>query len=358
MIFISMDNAGELLKRTNQYQIIEESSEPPAYAPAADSDNDDPIHPSIRRTTATGRPPSRRAEAASALPGSLTAFSNELVDAGPMPLPRARSRMIVDRNGIRRLHPDEEDINLVQFGLDSTPNDYASRRRSGHAAPQRPSLTVPSSNSRYTTSPGPRRRPRLSPYAQTSSNPAQNSTPAPLSQAAQISAAYRAAYSQTNPTASPSAVPPASPSTPQQDKFTVTMDCSDSSEDDEELSSPDILADLYRRDRSLYIDHSLDIDEDSDENEESNTTLPRVARGHSATLGAMRDVGRRELPSRVQVVDLANPDDQEQDGGQSSRAASGRRHGRRDEKGVLAPHARFFIEKEKSSVSVTFEPEV
>lgn len=357
MIFISMDNAGELLKRTNQYQIIEESAEPPAYAPAADSDNDDPIHPSIRRTTATGRPPSRRAEAASALPGSLTAISNELVNAGPMPLPRARSRMIVDRNGIRRLHPDDEDINLVQFGLDSTPNDYASRRRTGHAAPQRPSLTVPSSNSRYTTSPGPRRRPRLSPYAQLSSNPAQNSNPSPLSQA-QTSAATRSNQSQTNPTASLSAVPPASPSTPQQDKFTVTMDCSDSSEDDEELSSPDILADLYRRDRSLYIDHSLDIDEDSDENEEANTTVPRVPRGHSATLGAMRDVGRRELPSRVQVVDLANPDDQEQDGGQSSRAVNGRRHGRRDEKVVLAPHARFFIEKEKSSVSVTFEPEV
>lgn len=136
------------------------------------------------------------------------------------------------------------------------------------------------------------------------------------------------------------------------------MDCSDSSEDDEELSSPDILADLYRRDRSLYIDHSLDIDEDSDENDDAVTNAPRIPRGHSATLGAMRDVGRRELPSRVQVVDLANPDDQDQDGGQSSRAANGRGRGRRDEKGVLAPHARFFIEKEKSSVSVTFEPEV
>ena len=130
---------------------------------------------------------------------------------------------------------------------------------------------------------------------------------------------------------------------------------SDLSDDDEELSSPDILADLYRRDRTLYIDHSSDIELESDDGDELSTV--RALRDHNPRLGSFRGLGRRELPSRVQVVDLADVDDEEL---YESHISNGRATKRAiaKEKGVLAPHARFFIEKEKSSVSVTFEPEV
>ena len=134
------------------------------------------------------------------------------------------------------------------------------------------------------------------------------------------------------------------------------MDCSDLSDDEEELSSPEILADLYRRDRTLYLDHSSDIELESDDGD-TGTSLRALRDHHNARLGSFRGLGRRELPSRVQVVDLADVDDDEIYEGQSSQGRAAMRAVAK-EKGVLAPHARFFIEKEKSSVSVTFEPEV
>ena len=133
------------------------------------------------------------------------------------------------------------------------------------------------------------------------------------------------------------------------------MDCSDLSDDEEELSSPEILADLYRRDRTLYLDHSSDIELESDDGDTGPTL--RALRDQNARLGSFRGLGRRELPSRVQVVDLGDVDDEEIYEGQSSQGRAAMRAVAK-EKGVLAPHARFFIEKEKSSVSVTFEPEV
>ena len=136
------------------------------------------------------------------------------------------------------------------------------------------------------------------------------------------------------------------------------MDCSDASEDDEELSSPEILADLYRRDRTLHMNHPMD--DESEDTDEIGTNLMRAPRDFPTTLGAMqRGLGRRELPSRVQFVDLADLDnEEEQDGGQGSQHRSERRRTEKERKGLLVPHARFFIEKEKSSVSITFEPEV
>ena len=137
------------------------------------------------------------------------------------------------------------------------------------------------------------------------------------------------------------------------------MDCSDASEDDEEPSSPEILADLYRRERRLHMNHSSGLEDESDDADESSTNPARALREY-ATLGEMRSLGRRrELPSRVQVVDLADLDEEEeQDGGHGSQCRSESRRTDRERKGLLVPHARFFIEKEKSSVSITFEPEV
>lgn len=358
MIFISMDDAGDLLKRTDQYQVVEESPDPPAYAHASnteDSENEIPMHPSNIGTISTGRPPSRRAEVALTFPAppTITTSSSGAVSPSISGLPRVRSRMIVDRNGIRRLYPEEAEINLVRIGLDSNTTHRSTRHRNAFAIGERQTLTPLAASRHHTTSPGPRNRPRLSPYTYFSSNaptPSSNPNSAPLSRAQR--SASRLMQPQSNHTTSPLPVSPTSSPLPQQDKFTVTMDCSDSSEDDEELSSPDILADLYRRDRTLYLDHSLDMEDESDGGEEGSNP-PRPPR-----LGAMRDLGRRELPSRVQIIDLADVDDEEQEDGQSSQARTERGRKEKEGKGVVAPHARFFIEKEKSSVSVTFEPEV
>ena len=154
------------------------------------------------------------------------------------------------------------------------------------------------------------------------------------------------------------------PPPPPIDNFTVTTDCSEPTSDEEEPSSAATLADLLRRDRAaLYA-------EDSDN--ESTTEDPEIARILSN--GRARPSGvrlprsgnrldlRRELPSRIEVT-------HDWDVGHGSQ------HGPLDDlglnhyekcmietnaqmKGVLAPHARFFIEKEASCVTVNFEPAV
>ena len=369
-----MDDAEDLLTRTEQYRILEEPPPPPGYTydylgseselPAhlralhATSTVDElPAHIRADYYASTGRPPSRRAEATSTLSAPPTTNS-DLDGANPtLGLPRARSRMIVDRNGIRRLYPDEEETNLVRTGLDSTARNHSARRRNGYGAAERQTLTT-ATNRRYTAAPSSRHRPRPSPYAPLPSNAPPNLNSSPFRQA-QRSATSRPSLTQSNQTTSTSPAPPASPRLPQEDKFTVTMDCSDASEDDEEPSSADTLADLYRRDRTLFMSHSLDMEDESDDADETGTNLARALRDHPTTLGAMRGLGRRELPSRVQIVDLADLDDEEeQDGGHSSQYRSERRRTEKDRKGLLVPHARFFIEKDKSKVSVTFEPEV
>ena len=362
-----MDDAGDLLTRTEQYRILEEPPPPPAHAhDSLGSENELPAHLRALRAelpahswgdlyASAGRPPSRRAEGTSTL--SAPPITNtELDGANPtLGLPRARSRMIVDRNGIRRLYPDEEETNMVRIGLDSIARNHPARRRNGYGAAERQTLTT-ATNRRNTTAPSPRPRPRPSPYSHLSSNAPPDFNSPPFRQQ-QRSAASRLSLTQSNTTTSPA--PPASPRLPQQDKYTLTMDCSDASEDDEELSSPDILADLYRRDRTLYMNHSLDMEDESDDADEISTNPVQLLRDPHTTLGAMRGVGRRELPSRVQVVDLADLDnEEEQDGEHGSQYRGERRRTEKDRKELLVPHARFFIEKEKSNVSITFEPEV
>ena len=372
-----MDDAEDLLTRTEQYRILEEPPPPSAYPyDYLGSENELPVQLRALHATSTvdelpvhiadyyastGRPPSRRAEATSALSAPPTT-NTDLDGANPtLGLPRARARMIVDRNGVRRLYPDEEETNLVRTGLDSTARNQPARRRNGYGAAERQTLTT-ATNRRYTAAPSSRHRPRPSPYAPLSSNVPPNHNSSPFRQA-QRSAASRLSLTQPDQTTSTtSPAPPTSPRLPQEDKFTVTMDCSDASEDDEEPSSADTLADLYRRDRTLFMNHSLDMEDESDDADETSTNLARVLRDHPTTLGAMRGLRRRELPSRVQIVDLADLDEEEeeeeQDGGHGSQYRSERRRTEKDRKGLLVPHARFFIEKDKSKVSITFEPEV
>ena len=144
--------------------------------------------------------------------------------------------------------------------------------------------------------------------------------------------------------------------------FNVTTDCSDPSSDEEEPSSAATLADLHRRDRaSLYA-------ENSDPESGSDPETVRVINGRARASGvrisrAVRNENRRELPSRIEIAE----------GGEAS--SIGYRDVRdpftrwsapeeakdelvRSRKGVLAPHARFFIEKERSCVTVNFDPPV
>ena len=350
MIFVAMD-ANDLLPRTAQYQIREESPAPPTYANTftfEDSDNETFIDLGSIRSATNARPPSRRAEGSSSFPPPPTGHTS----SGPPNAPPRRTRMVVGNNGIRRLVPEDEDVNLARAPYEASEVHRHAVRR--HRQVHRTNRYTPGmgiSNSR--SNPSPRISGR-SQHLPASLTPTALASPSPLSQE-QTFATSNSSESQEN--ATPTSLPHTSASTPppQQDKFNVTMDCSDLSDDEEELSSPEILADLYRRDRTLYLDHSSDIELESDDGD-TGTSL-RALREHNARLGSFRGLGRRELPSRVQVVDLADVDDDEIYEGQSSQGRATMRAAAK-EKGVLAPHARFFIEKEKSSVSVTFEPEV
>lgn len=342
-------DAKDLLSRTAQYQIRGASPSPPTYASAfafEDSENDIPANPGSTRNASNDRPPSRRAEVAPTFPAppAIHAIS------APAEAPPARSRMVVGNNGIRRLVPEDADINLARVSSDTSDVHRHNVRR--HRQVHRTSMYP--AGMRTTTGrsiPSPRTSAR-SQHLPEYLNPAALASPSPLLQAQTLTST--SSEGQNEGIATPSS----ESSAPRQDKFTVTMDCSDLSDDDEELSSPDILADLYRRDRTLYVDHSsdLELDLESDDGDEGGTSL-RALREHNARLGSFRGLGRRELPSRVQVVNLADVDDEELSEGHSPQA-TGAKRAIAKEKGVLAPHARFFIEKEKSSVSVTFEPEV
>ena len=144
--------------------------------------------------------------------------------------------------------------------------------------------------------------------------------------------------------------------------FNVTTDCSDPSSDEEEPSSAATLADLHRRNRaSLYA-------EDSDAESGSDPEIARVINGRARALGVrisrpMRNESRRELPSRIEIAEDGEGSDTGDGDARGPFTISGatervEREQVRSEKGVLAPHARFFIEKERSCVTVKFDPPV
>ena len=123
--------------------------------------------------------------------------------------------------------------------------------------------------------------------------------------------------------------------------FNVTTHCDQPSEDEEEESSPQTLADRYERDH-FQREHVLpSFSPTSDEDAEEALERAVIARrmgvpGHH--LPGRRRGRRRDSPSRVEVA---------LDG-------DGKVGGRN----ILAPHARFFIDREKSTVTVSFDPHV
>ena len=129
--------------------------------------------------------------------------------------------------------------------------------------------------------------------------------------------------------------PPRTMSPPIPPLFNVTTTCDAPSGDEEEESHPAILADRSRRDRELSPITSNDEDYGDD-------WAINASRG--AGLRRRRRGTRRATPSKLELtVD---------DGGEDAESEVRKRVD------VLAPHARFFIEKDKSMVSVKFDPPV
>ena len=125
--------------------------------------------------------------------------------------------------------------------------------------------------------------------------------------------------------------------TPIEDQgFNVTTHCDEPTEDEEEESTLETLADRAQREQM-----PISFPPTSDEDTEDAIERARQARRLGLLPGPSRRGRRarkRGLPSRIEVMP-----DAEGTGG-------------RDD--VLVPHARFFIEREKSVVSVSFDPPV
>lgn len=132
--------------------------------------------------------------------------------------------------------------------------------------------------------------------------------------------------------------PPATTHLPTPPPFTVITDCDDRSGDEEEETSAEILTDRYRRDH-LAVSYSSD-DEDGG--------LSRSVNIHHRIMGppgsSIRRNRRRVTPSRIELSTQPNASTQDGDSPATSE--------------ILAPHARFFIRKEKSMVSMKFDPPV
>ena len=127
--------------------------------------------------------------------------------------------------------------------------------------------------------------------------------------------------------------------TPENPGFEVTTTCDDPSSDEEEPSSAATLADLYRRDR-LPPPYSPSTDEDDDDG------LERAMRraGRLGLPSSQRRNNRKAEPSKFEVAWSSNTSDPDAD--------------TRMTKDVLPPHAKFFIKREKSVVSIKFDPPV
>ena len=139
----------------------------------------------------------------------------------------------------------------------------------------------------------------------------------------------------------PLSIPPSSPiihsnavdGAPSPPPFTVTTHCNDPSSDEEEESTATTLAD--RNLRNLLTPSSSDSEDLSTEFPSRHTSNNR------------RRTRRRSLPSCIEIVPSH---DRPTDPSEISN--------NNDDPPILAPHARFFIERESSTVTVRFQPEV
>ena len=119
---------------------------------------------------------------------------------------------------------------------------------------------------------------------------------------------------------------------PEAPDFTVTTSCNDPSSDEEEPSSPATLADRRRRD-SLQSLYELSSDEDTEIGLERAMRRAR-AMGFPSSRTHYRRSSRRAEPSKIEIVGAP---DNNGDGIESRE--------------VLAPHARFFIERSRRYVA-------
>ncbi|KAL8791390.1 MAG: hypothetical protein Q9213_000006 [Squamulea squamosa] len=128
-------------------------------------------------------------------------------------------------------------------------------------------------------------------------------------------------------------------SQPLNSHFNVSVDCENHSDDEEESSSEATLADRLYRDR---IPSSHD---DSDEAEDPDLAqyLYRSGERRRSVPSSGRRHGRRAIPRRIE---LRSPSASEEDGLEKQDAD------------LLVPHAIIFIKKEKSMVSIKFDPPV
>lgn len=123
--------------------------------------------------------------------------------------------------------------------------------------------------------------------------------------------------------------------------FAVTTDCDDQSGDEEEEPSSAILTDRLRRDL-LHQPY-----ESSSEETEDGVPYPWVTSSAFAmTLHpSQRRSRRRANPSRIEIAEPQSDENQDEQDGKSKRD-------------VLEPHATFFIEMQKSRISIKFDPPV
>ena len=128
--------------------------------------------------------------------------------------------------------------------------------------------------------------------------------------------------------------PPRTSTPPETTGFRVTSTCDTPSSDEEEPSSAATLADLYRRD---HLPPAYDMSSD-EETEDGLERAMRRARqmGLTPTHHGHRRSRRRAKPSKVEVG-ISNSAERMQ---------------------ILPPHARFFIQRDSSVVSVKFDPPV
>lgn len=126
---------------------------------------------------------------------------------------------------------------------------------------------------------------------------------------------------------------PANPELPSAPLFTITTNCDDISGDEEEESSAATLADRYHRNHLSGSYSSGDED----------FSMSRLISRHSRVGGGNRRSRKRTIPSRIEP----------------SMSASVPQNGDRAEVSeVMVPHARFFIEPDRSMVSMKFDPPV
>ena len=125
---------------------------------------------------------------------------------------------------------------------------------------------------------------------------------------------------------------------PETSGFKVTTTCESPSSDEEEPSSAATLADLYRRD---HFPPAYDIDPPDEELQDDLDQAMLRARELGLPTSHRHRRRRRGKPSRIEAMlppGSCNTDPEAQR--------------------ILPPHAKFFIQREKSVVSVKFDPPV